>query len=90
MYKLNDLYVIIINLIKKNRIYNFDMIKYNFDMIKYNKIMNNIRSARSLDSEELLFLQLLPKENLIEIIEINNTYIDLFNQMIINDTNDNK
>ena len=90
MYKLNDLYVIIINLIKKNRIYNFDMIKYNFDMIKYNKIMYNIRNARSLDSEELLFLQLLPKENLIEIIEINNTYIDLFNQMIINDTNDNK
>jgi len=90
MYKLNDLYVIIINLIKKNKKYNFDMIKYNFDMIKYNKIMNNIRNAHSLDSEELLFLQLLPKENLIEIIEINNTYIDLFNQMIINDTNDNK
>jgi len=45
-------------------------------------IMRIIRNGVPLNDEELIFVKTLSKEQLIEIIEINNTNIDLFNKLI--------
>ena len=45
-------------------------------------IMRIIRNGVSLNDEELTSVKTLSKEQLIEIIEINNTNIDLFNKLI--------
>jgi hypothetical protein len=49
---------------------------------RYYYIMKIVKNAISIDDEELTFVKTLSKEQLIEIIEINNTNIDLFNKLI--------
>jgi hypothetical protein len=49
---------------------------------RYYNIMKIVKNALPIDDEELTFVKTLSKEQLIEIIEINNTYIDLFNKLI--------
>ena len=44
--------------------------------------MKIVKNALPIDDEEFSFVKTLSKEQLIEIIEINNTYIDLFNKLI--------
>ena len=49
---------------------------------RYYNIMKIVKNALPIDDEELTFVKTLSKEQLIEIIEINNTNIDLFNKLI--------
>jgi hypothetical protein len=49
---------------------------------RYYIIMKMIRNGVPLNDEELTSLKTLSKEQLIEIIEINNKNIDLFNKLI--------
>ena len=49
---------------------------------RYYNIMKIVKNALPIDDEELIFVKTLSKEQLIEIIEINNTNIDLFNKLI--------
>jgi hypothetical protein len=44
--------------------------------------MKIVKNALPIDDEELTFVKTLSKEQLIVIIEINNTNIDLFNKLI--------
>jgi hypothetical protein len=44
--------------------------------------MKIVKNALPIDDEELTFVKTLSKEQLIEIIEINNTNIELFNKLI--------
>jgi len=49
---------------------------------RYYYIMKIIRNGVPLNDKELTTVKTLSKEQLIEIIEINNTNIDLFNKLI--------
>jgi len=49
---------------------------------RYYNIMKIVKNALPIDDEELTFVKTLSKEQLIEIIEIKNTNIDLFNKLI--------
>ena len=56
-----------------------------FDKVKYRELMHRIRNGISLENEDLVFIKTLSKEQLIEIIEINNYYIILCNNSIYNE-----
>lgn len=49
---------------------------------KYNDIMKNVRNGLPLNELQLLFLKSLNKNQLLEIIEINNMNIDLLVKVI--------
>ena len=49
---------------------------------RYYSITKTIKNRVPLNDEELTYIKTLSKEQLIEIIEINNTNIDLFNKLI--------
>jgi len=53
-----------------------------FDEIKHYEIMKKLRSCLELNYEELTFVKTLSKDQLIEIIEINNIYIERMNEVI--------
>jgi len=53
-----------------------------FDKLKHYEIMYKIRNCLELNYEELTFVKTLSKDQLIEIIEINNINIELMNELI--------
>ena len=52
---------------------------YDFD---YYNLIKNIRNCKVLSKHELLYVESLSKNNLIEIIKINNDVIKLFNNVL--------
>lgn len=57
--------------------------KNNVDTInEYEIIMKKIRNGKHISNEELLFVNNLPRETLLEIIDINNTVIEQLNGII--------
>jgi hypothetical protein len=53
-----------------------------FNKIKHYEIMKKIRNCLELNYEELTFVKTLSKDQLIEIIEINNINIERMNEFI--------